>query len=236
MIPILTISLMVSCVAYSNNVSSIDTLSSIHNGDIQTGSIIRFGNHDWRILEIHDDNTALIITENIVEIREFHNIWESVTWEESDLRKHLNSVFIDTFSQEEQRRILPKNIQTPNNEWFQIRGGNDTRDYIFLLSIEEVVKYFGDSEQLEAPTTTQHGIPQSLLSDQYNDVRIATDGEGIKFWWWLRSSGFDYDAMAFVSESGTIDIAGSLVAFGHWRDYNLIEGGVRPALLLSIAE
>jgi hypothetical protein len=46
---------------------------------------------------------------------------------------------------------------------------NDTDDYIFLLSLEEVVKYFGDSGQLlNGNPNYEHGI-----SDEYNGARIA---------------------------------------------------------------
>ena len=57
----------------------------------------------------------------------------------------IHSAFFNTFTDEERSRILPRDVHNTDNGWFWIRGGNDTVDYIFLLSIEEVVRYFGDS-------------------------------------------------------------------------------------------
>jgi len=42
--------------------------------------IIIFGNYKWRVLDIKDDR-ALIITENIIELRWYHNDFVHTTWE-----------------------------------------------------------------------------------------------------------------------------------------------------------
>jgi len=62
-------------------------------GELQVSDIIRFGSHDWRVLEVYGNDTALIITENIVMRGEFHNFGELIiTWEESDLRSYLIAI------------------------------------------------------------------------------------------------------------------------------------------------
>lgn len=233
----LLLALLTSCLNYEEN--AIPDLPNAHisisththeygSPKLEVGDIINFGNYNWRVLEIYENNTALIIAENIVCMRAFHNKWEDVTWEESDLRSYLNSIFLHTFTQEEQSRILLSVIQTLDNAWFRIRGGNDTTDYIFLLSIEEVVRYLGNSSQLMNLSLPQYGIRQTELSDQYNSVRIAFDENGTAVWWYLRSSGFDYDAIAFVNIDGSINFSGGLVGGDG-------SGGVRPALLLNLS-
>jgi len=199
------------------------------DGDVvQVGDTVRFGNHSWLVLSVCDNNTALLITENIVAVNAFHGTWDlDITWEKSDLRTYLNSTFLYTFSQDELTRILPQEIHTPNNKWYGTRGGNDTTDYLFLLSIEEVVRYFGDSGQLSNPAPPQYGIRQWSLSDEYNSARITADENGTVGRWWLRSPGFDYDFIAFIMEDGSIRIDGG--------NATLDEGGIRPSLLLDLS-
>ena len=192
---------------------------------MQTGDIIHFGDYEWRILELYENNVALIITENIIKTRQFHNYWEEITWEECDLRLYLNSTFLDTFTNEERYKILPTQVSNIDNEWFWIPGGNDTIDYVFILSIEEVVRFFGDSGQLKNPISPQYGIRQYLLSDQYNNNRISTCENGEAQWWWLRSIGFSLDFASFTDEHGVINVSGAGVN---------ADLGVRPVLLLNI--
>ena len=149
-----------------------------------------------------------------------------ITWEESNLREYLNNEFFYSFSYEERQRILLSHVCNPSNEWFSTRGGNNTTDYIFLLSISEVVRYFGDSGLLDNPNPPVYGMRQWLLSDEYNPARIANDINGEAVIWWLRSPGFDLDFTATVYRDGSINLDG--------RAANLDNIGIRPALLISL--
>jgi hypothetical protein len=128
---------------------SIDTTlipKTVNSGQISES--LQFGGYDWRILDIHD-NYALIIVTDIISRREFHHTLEpitTVTWENSDIRYYLNTDFYLQFSDEERTRIRPTTVTTTtnNSSWFNTHGGNDTTDKIFLLSIEELDKYFAD--------------------------------------------------------------------------------------------
>ena len=72
------------------------------------------------------------------------------------------------------------------------RSGNATKDRIFLLSIEEVVKYFGDSGQFKNRPKDAY-----FIEDQYNSARIAEDADGIVFWWWRRPPRFVAESVIF---------------------------------------
>jgi len=182
-------------------------------------AIIQFGGHQWRVLEICENNLVLVIAENIIERRAFHNSWEDVTWERSDLRTYLNGAFLDRFSQEERGRIVQSETRTADNVWYRIRGGNNAIDYVFLLSIDEAVSHFGGSGVANSPVHNQW-----IISDEYNDARMAIDKNSAQAWWWLRSPGFDYDFIARIFYDGSIRLDGIMA------DYNY--GGVRPALWL----
>ena len=139
------------------------------------------------------------------------------------MRKYLNSEFYNSFTQSEQLHIAESKIITPNNPWYGKDGGKDTIDKIFLLSIEEVVKYFGDSGKLRSPSLSKFSI-----DDRYSQARIALalDANATASWWWLRSAGRDSGDAAAVSGDGDVSMIGLLVGSA--------AGGVRPALWLNL--
>ena len=192
--------------------------------NVSIGEIIPFGNHNWRVLDVQGDR-ALIITENIISVRMYHNEFLAVTWETSEMRQYLNSIFLNSFSETDRARILETTLINNNNQWSGINGGNDTTDRIFLLCIEEVVQYFGNSGQL------QNRPSQRLfwISDYYNNVRIARDAAGSATWWWLRSPGDLPYSAAGVTFDGSLSMYGNIV---FWSGG--VGGGVRPALWLNL--
>jgi hypothetical protein len=99
-----------------------------------------------------------------------------------------------------------------------------------LQSLEEVVRFFGDSGDLKnKKRKTNEGKVDSdgyYVNDQYNVTRIAKDGEDRVHWWWLRSPG-DYSGSAM-----NVDIDGCVNVSGY--NVNHDKGDVRPALWLNL--
>jgi len=117
---------------------------------VRVGDTIQLGGHDWRVLEIRDGR-ALILSEEILERRPYHTHLVEITWEHCSLRTYLNRQFYDnTFTTDEKNRIVDVRNSNPANPWYGTRGGENTIDRVFLLSLEEVVRYLGDSGQLGA--------------------------------------------------------------------------------------
>ena len=56
------------------------------------GSVIIFGDYQWRILHIKDGK-MLILTDEIIEQRDYHDKKENITWEHSEIRNFLNHEF-----------------------------------------------------------------------------------------------------------------------------------------------
>ncbi|MCL2816885.1 MAG: InlB B-repeat-containing protein [Clostridiales bacterium] len=206
--------------------------------DILPGVTIKFGGIDWLVLEVQDGK-ALILSEKILEKRPYHER-EYITWENCSLRGYLNGEFYNnTFSAAEKARIVETAVKNDDNQWYGSAGGNDTLDKIFLLSLEEVVKYFGDSGQLA-------NMPGDLtlgINDQYNSARIAYDKDGNDLNWWLRSPGYAdslYYAYGSLSAAyvraiylGSANSDGGMVlvvGLPVYVDYV----GVRPALWLNL--
>ena len=107
---------------------------------------IKFGSYDWIVLE-RKGNTALIITERLIDQRNWNEKMEDARWETCTLRAYLNGEFYNSFAPGDQARIVEVTNQNPNTRGpdYEIPGGNPTNDKIFLLSLDEVLKLFGDS-------------------------------------------------------------------------------------------
>ena len=107
---------------------------------------IKFGSFDWIVLERKGD-MALVITERLVEQRNWNETAADVRWETCTLRAYLNGEFYNSFAPGDQKRIVEVTNQNPNTRGpdYEIPGGNPTNDKVFLLSLDEVLRYFGDS-------------------------------------------------------------------------------------------
>ena len=201
--------------------------------DLKINSLISFAGYSWRVLDIKN-NAALIITEEIIDQRSYHNSYKEITWADCSLRKYLNGEFYDSFSDADKSRIVPVINKNPDNEWYGSEGGEDTEDRIFLLSIEEVAcKYFGDSSRL----LYNKGVNQRYWfsrKDPNNSKRIARlkDCDGV-WWWWLRSPGRANVRAAYIHGDGNIGIQGNNVLKGNPID-GRCTGGIRPSLWLSM--
>ena len=195
---------------------------------------IKFGGRDWLLLD-KQDGRALLLCETVTEFKRFHHTKTDITWAECELRGYLNGeYYLNTFNDEEKARIIKTNVVTPVQPWHGTSGGADTDDYIFILSVQEIVKYFGDSGDMES----RKGFWASLkgywlgngfgqvLFDKYNNARIAKSADGKKETWWLRSPGrLNKYAMG-------VGIDGALGFTGHGVDGT--NKTIRPAMWVSL--
>ena len=197
-------------------------------------TMISFGGYNWRILDVKD-NMALLLTEYIIEQRSYHSAYEEITWADCALRRYLNGEFYDKFTEAEQAEIIPVWNKNYDNQWYGSKGGADTQDRIFLLSMEEAVcKYFGDSRsKLYNPGKNQRYWFER--KDENNGKRTARlEGEkGDSWWWWLRSPGRVNVKAVYIHGDGNIGIQGNNILRGNLSD-GRCTGGVRPALWLKL--
>jgi len=198
------------------------------NNNVKIGSLIHFGQYDWRVLDVDKAaHRALIITKDVTHVNmPYNEEYKEVTWESCTLRKWLNEDFYRTFDPQEQSRICLTTNENEDNLQYGTKGGNHTQDNIFLLSLSEVAKYFyfGDSGQLR-----NRPKDASYFYDQYSYAKQAYKlGTSETAWWWLRSPGFDSYCAAYVGNDGNVFVSGIYVY------YNYVGGGVRPALWLKL--
>jgi len=202
--------------------------------EFNIGGAILFGGYNWRILDIKN-NAALIITENIIEHRSYHDVYKDITWADCSLRKYLNGEFYDKFNDADKLRIIPVLNKNPDNQWYGSNGGADTKDSIFLLSIEEVVcQYFGDSStKLYNPGKNQRYWFER--KDENNSKRVARlEANNERIWWWgLRSPGRLNIKVVDIHGDGNIGIQGNNILKGNISD-GRCTGGVRPAMWIKL--
>ena len=192
--------------------------------EIKKNRIYPFGSYEWRILDIQKGK-ALLLSEYVLEKRVYHKDYVDITWENSTLRKYLNIEFYNKFSSEEKAQIAETKVINNSNPWFGTYGCSNTMDKIFLLSIEEVVRYFGYSNK-DHPNNLLGGWG---LNDNFNTNRITKTFWGKNHSWWLRSPGLLSNTAALVDEHGYLFILGRNVYIA-----NLGGAGVRPALWLKL--
>ncbi len=200
--------------------------------EIKMDTSLSFGGYIWRVLDIQN-NAALIITEDIIEQRPYHDAYKEITWADCALRKYLNGEFYDAFSEAEQARIIPVINKNADNHWYGSKGGVDTADKVFLLSLEEACKYFGDSSsKLFNPKKNQRYWFER--KDENNSKRAAKLlGEDYVWWWWLRSPGRVNVKAVYIHGDGNIGIQGNNILKGNISD-GRCTGGLRPALWLKL--
>ena len=200
---------------------------------MQIGDIIKFGRYEWRILDIQN-NRSLIITECIIDQRAYHNAYKDITWADCALRKYLNSEFYDNFNEIDRSKIIPVINKNPDNQWYGSKGGADTHDNVFLLNLEEVCTYFGDSSSklLNRGKNQRYWFERK---DENNSIRIAKlQGKEFSWWWWLRTPGrVNVKAVYIFGTDGNIGIQGNNILKGNISDAKCT-GGVRPALWITL--
>jgi hypothetical protein len=208
--------------------------------DLATGDTLEdFGGYDWRVLAI-EDGRALVITEDIIDLRAYNEGSGAITWERCTLRRWLNNDFYTTtFSSVEQAVILETTLPNPDNPEYGTFGGSDTTDRVFLLSIDEANRYFVNDDaraaRLNMAQAQREDAARRIVDSgyyegyTYDEALVDIEGvQGAEDWGWcLRSPGSRTDYAAYVSAGGIYAGGLNVGDVGH---------GVRPALWLNLSD
>jgi hypothetical protein len=207
-------------------------------GQAVKGAVITFGSHNWRVLHAKG-KTAFLLADEITDIGIPYNTeYGETSWEESWVREWLNSEFLKRFSKAEQGRIQKRTVRAEANPWYLTDAGVQTEDKVFLLSISEVIRNFGDSGQLKLIPENMRideispDMLSNVIDDKYNNLRQAMY-KGEKTWWWLRSPGESKSKAAYVNTDGLIFINGELVGDDGGGSSVEVRPGVRPAVWIQ---
>ncbi len=225
-------------------------LSSTKQGDI-----ITFGKYEqdndpdngkepieWIVLS-SDGKELFVLSKYALDCIPYNIKNEKVTWENCTLRKWLNDDFYNAvFSKSEMSMIKTTEVKNDDNPVvgteYGSEGGNDTKDQIFVLSMNEATNtsYGFNSDYRKEDiyrrcSATKYAKAQGVQSydqiatgSQWKEYTTA-EGEPTCYWW-LRTPGLT----SFTVTGG--DIAGGIHSYGY-QVYDKIFA-VRPAMVLNI--
>ena len=170
------------------------------NEDVVMG---RFGDQDieWMVLDVQDGK-ALLLSKYVIDSRAFNTSNRKINWKLCILRTWLNTDFyVKSFTTGEQKIILKTTL-----------AEDDTEDRIFLLSEEELIRYFPETKPEPRAFPTRYAMDQG--------VELLTDGSCR---WWLRTSGHEGNCALTADDSSTTSTKVTEKCYG-----------VRPAMWVSI--
>ena len=191
----------------------------------------------WRVLANESGKLFLISDQNL-DVFEYHTENEDVTWETSTMRSWLNGLaankgdgeeaidysddnFLDTaFSAGEQEAIAETEVVNDDNPRYGTEGGNNTVDKIFLLSLDEArnTGYFADDNSRISTNT-------AYVADG-GKINISRRDAGTADYWYLRSPALRSYNVSRVYDNGIVDDFGAYVSNS---------STVRPAFNLDLS-
>ena len=133
----------------------------------------------WDVLE-RRENSLSAISHFCLDAVFFHDRWEIVSWENSTLRVWMNQTFFQKAFSDKEKKLVE----------------NVSGDFVFLLSTEEIKRYFPGKENRRAAAT------------DYAAARGVLTEDGICRYW-LRTSAADPHEAVRVNYDGTIDENGT---------------------------
>lgn len=169
------------------------------------GEKVSFGldGQQWLVIDKQGDSLLLLSVEG-VEKRAFQYAMARVYWKDSDLRYWLNDTYLfEAFSEAERNCIKDSDIN--NVDIYDGKVAN-TRDRLFLLSVDEVEHY---------------------LVNEKDRVCVSIDGETVS--WWLRNPGHTSDYVKVVQIDGLVD------HYGVYTNSDTLPM-VRPAMWIDIPQ
>ena len=151
---------------------------------------------EWQVLD-KKNGKIMVISKYALDWKPYSAKWENITWENSTLRKWLNSEFINNaFTAEEQKLIPTMTVSADKNPVYKVNPGNTTHEQIFLLSVLEINQYFtSDNARICKPTP-------------YAAAGSANVSESDSCGWWLRSPGTNQKFVAYIHGDGGVDAYG----------------------------
>ena len=178
---------------------------------------------EWIVLDALSDK-ALLLSKHILDCMPYNSKFEEITWEQSSLRKWLNEDFYDiAFDDNNKKLIIKSNIKNDKEYFGEVK--------VFLLSIEEVKKYFGDNNKFDKRLATYGTQFAQNIDFNGRKLYIPMD-DNEKEWYknnskyWLRTPGSHQTNVAGIFFDGHIS-----EDIGSANDKTI---GVRPAIWLKL--
>ena len=241
----ISILLLFLIVSLGSSVAAADQIGNPRTADngIATWDCVFFGNYyqtssdakepiKWRVLSVNGNDAFLIADQNL-DCYPYYPREEVVTWEHSSLRAWLNDSFLNAAFKENEKAAIPE-VTVVNHDFSNSSGGNDTRDRIFLLSVDEASNpdYGFINNLARGSKNTAYTVSKGAYQYVYNPRIVWSTSPESKYYdgngyWWLRSPGWvgTIINVAGVSYSGSINANAKI---------NDDDTAVRPCLHLDM--
>ncbi len=197
----------------------------------------------WRVLSVEGDDVFLVADKNL-DCQRYNDTFTEVTWETCTMRSWLNgygaesnkerkdysgdNFFDNAFSPSEQLAIKTTNVVNNDNLEYETESGNDTKDKVYLLSLDEVTNpAYGFVSRLSA-SATRVAVNTAYTAGGGEAGSKYMGGAGNAGYWWLRSSGkYGIGCAAYVNDDGSVNALGDNV--------DDVNSAIRPALHLNLS-
>jgi len=198
---------------------------------VTTWDCIYFGNYyqsnsstkepiKWRVLSVNGNDAFLLADQNL-DAKPYNEKFTDVTWATCTLRTWLNDAFLNTaFTSAEQVAIKNTTVVNDDNPYYDIEGGENTTDKVYLLSIAEASNTaYGFNGEFRTESETREAKNTAYAKE----CGAWTSRNG---YWWLRSPSYYSRSASSVNNYGYGTDNGTDV------DY---DNAVRPALHLNLS-
>ena len=164
---------------------------------------------EWIFIR-EENGKSLYMSKYILDAKPYQDPKKDVSWSTCTLRKWLNDSFLrNAFSTEDKAVIVYSDIHTPVNFQTKVGTAVDTKDYVFILSLEEAEQYTNWGQR--KAKVTSYAVSQGAIQS----------GAGTSDWW-LRSAGYYNNYAALVQQNSGIREGGYSVS--------MTTIGVRPCI------
>ncbi len=209
------------------------------NGNgVTTWDCIYFGNYyqsnsstkepiKWRVLSVNGNDAFLLADQNL-DAKPYNEKFTDVTWATCTLRTWLNDAFLNTaFTSAEQVAIKNTTVVNDDNPYYDIEGGENTTDKVYLLSIAEASNTaYGFNGEFRTESETREAKNTAYAKECGALTSTSTEYEGNGYWW-LRSPGIISGSASIVFDDG--------YGLGNGGSVILDNVAVRPALHLNLS-
>lgn len=197
----------------------------------------------WRVLE-NNGESLLLLADNALDCKPYSAKYERFTWASSPMRSWLNAYdgsqnalgsnyadlggFITyAFTDAEKAAISTTTLKTEDNHIYNIPGGVDTNDKIFLLSVQDVTNpAYGFSADYAAADAARRVEPSEYAFAMGTWLGTSNDKFYGSCWWLLRTPGSYEQNISMVYRSGVVYQEGYQVSTSYY--------GACPALRVDI--
>ncbi len=216
---------------------------SVKNYDLKVGDTVKMGHYDqdnntyngeeaieWVVLDVKDGNALVITKDGLVGFRVFET--DKSNWEDCEIRKWINSDFYESsFSAGEKGKIVEAVVEADINPEVQTSQGNTVKDKLFLLSIEEYLKYKPATPKTSERLISKYGYLEYMAFwlRTRGESALAAVNNGV-----ILYKGFNSDNRASLDDRVNESYDDSLVKYygsdNGWGEYCVI----CPAMWITV--